>query len=157
MSSPLWKYSTTVAGLLVVMSVTAEAQVCGDADGSGMVTVTDGVQALRAAASLSSLCGSSCDIDGNGMITVTDGVNVLRLAAELPITGNCGGIDAQIEALLGPMLPTLLPTLQLFGPLTKLGPSAQAQMGASAQAAEPNPCTNADGTVSFDPSVVRQS
>jgi hypothetical protein len=64
--------------------------VCADADLSGTVTVTDGVQTLRAAAGLSSVCEPArCDVDGNGTVSVTDGVDVLRLAAGLPFTANC--------------------------------------------------------------------
>jgi hypothetical protein len=64
--------------------------ICGDADGSGTVTVTDGVQTLRAAADLSSPCTPArCDVDGSGTITVTDGVLVLRDAAGLPLGGTC--------------------------------------------------------------------
>ena len=66
MSSPLWKYSTAVAGLLIAMSVTAEAQVCGDADGSGTVTVTDGVNVLRKAAGL--LITEACRGDVNQQV-----------------------------------------------------------------------------------------
>ena len=61
------------------------APACGDADASGAVTVTDGVQTLRAAAGLASPCSVEvCDVDDDGTITVTDGVNVLRAAAGLP-------------------------------------------------------------------------
>jgi hypothetical protein len=68
----------------------AGSSICGDADGSGTVTVTDGVQALRAAASLPSLCfPSRCDVDGSGTVSVTDGVNVLRAAASLPFSAAC--------------------------------------------------------------------
>jgi hypothetical protein len=63
---------------------------CGDADGSGVVTVTDGVQVLRQAAGLSSVCTLAvCDVDHSGTITVTDGVNVLRAAAGLPAISAC--------------------------------------------------------------------
>ncbi len=63
---------------------------CGDADGDGAVTVTDGVLTLRAAAALSSPCtAAQCDVDGSGAVTVTDGVNVLRAAAGLPFASNC--------------------------------------------------------------------
>jgi hypothetical protein len=66
------------------------ADVCGDADGSGSVTVTDGVQTLRAAAGLESPCTPArCDVNGSGTITVTDGVQVLRGAAGLPLDGTC--------------------------------------------------------------------
>ena len=64
--------------------------VCGDADLSGAVTVTDGVQVLRAAAGLSTSCTPArCDVDGSGSISITDGVNVLRDAAGLSSTANC--------------------------------------------------------------------
>lgn len=63
---------------------------CGDADLSGAVTVTDGVQALRAAAELSSPCTlERCDMDGNGVISVSDGVHILRGAAGLAFNENC--------------------------------------------------------------------
>jgi len=102
---------TALCGALSVSS--AFAQTCGDADGSGSVTVTDGVQVLRSAAGLSSSCSeraNSCDVDGSGGVTVTDGVNVLRKAAGLTITENCpGGGDgtadvAQVTDVLVPFL-----------------------------------------------------
>jgi hypothetical protein len=77
----------------------ALAQVCGDADGNGQVTVTDGVQVLRSAAELSTTCSdrpNSCDIDGSGSVNVTDGVNVLRKAAELPVTEACPGGNGEV-------------------------------------------------------------
>jgi hypothetical protein len=63
---------------------------CGDADANGSVSVSDGVHALLAAATLSSNCTlQTCDADGNGAVTVTDGVNLLRAAAELSATLEC--------------------------------------------------------------------
>jgi len=57
---------------------------CADADGNGDVTVTDGVEVLRAAAGLTTACTAfRCDVDGSGDITVTDGVGVLLRAADL--------------------------------------------------------------------------
>ncbi len=69
----------------------AVAQLCGDADRSATITVTDGVQALQAAAGLEGRCPTPalCDVDGNGSVTVSDGVNVLRIAAELPAFTAC--------------------------------------------------------------------
>lgn len=84
----------------------AHAQLCGDADGNGNVSVTDGVQALRAAASLPSSCTAGrCDVDGNGSISVTDGVNVLRKAAGLAITEACpgGSTNALVRGFVGEM------------------------------------------------------
>ncbi len=57
---------------------------CADANGDHLLTVTDGVLALQAAADLPSPCTRfTCDVDGNGAITVTDGVGILRRAAGL--------------------------------------------------------------------------
>jgi hypothetical protein len=67
---------------------------CGDPDASGSVTVSDGVNVLRAAAGLSSTCAvvAACDVDGSGAMTVTDGVNVLRAAAGLSANLACPGL-----------------------------------------------------------------
>jgi hypothetical protein len=81
--------------MLIALTIAAPAFAadhCGDADGSGAVTVTDGVQTLRAAAGLSSTCTlARCDLDGGGTISVTDGVNVLRAAAGLAVNLGCPG------------------------------------------------------------------
>lgn len=87
---PLW------LALFILIAVLgprpAAAQTCGDADGSGSVTVTDGVQTLRSAAGLSASCTAArCDVDGSGSVTVTDGVNVLRKAAGLSAPSACPG------------------------------------------------------------------
>ena len=74
---------------------------CGHTSGDTreVVTVTDGVQMLRAAAGLQSTCeardGSdvyfiaSCDMNGDGHMTVSDAVNGLRAAAGLPAERQC--------------------------------------------------------------------
>lgn len=57
---------------------------CADADGDGLLTVSDGVQALRAVAELPSACEPfTCDVDGSGATTLRDGVLILRRAAGL--------------------------------------------------------------------------
>lgn len=67
------------------------SRLCGDADASETVTVSDGVAVLRAAAGLDGPCASAvCDADGNGMLGVTDGVVTLRAAAGLSSAGLCG-------------------------------------------------------------------
>ncbi len=82
-----------VRGSLVstrLWGVTAGATSCGDADDNGGVTVTDGVQTLRAAAGLPTVCvPARCDLDGSGAVSVSDGVNVLRGAAGLARVANC--------------------------------------------------------------------
>lgn len=93
-------------GLTAGAVVPATAQVCGDADGSGTVSVSDGVQTLRAAAGLESACTLAvCDVDGSGAVTVTDGVSVLRKAAGLSITENCGSAAEQPATVLGELQP----------------------------------------------------
>lgn len=90
--------------LVLAVSDVAHAQQCGDPDGTGTVTVTDGVNALRAAAVLPSTCDPDprlCDVDGSGAVTVTDGVNVLRAAASLPSTLDCPGIAQTIAPVVG--------------------------------------------------------
>jgi hypothetical protein len=77
-------------GALLLTGVPVRAQICGDPDGSGTLTVTDGVQVLRAAAALSSGCSEQiCDVDSSGHVDVTDGVAVLRAAASLGATITC--------------------------------------------------------------------
>jgi hypothetical protein len=62
------------------------AHACADADGDGLLTVTDGVVTLRAAAGLPSPCDLfRCDLDGSGEVTVTDGVGMLGRVAGLHI------------------------------------------------------------------------
>lgn len=69
-----------------------EAQPFCDANGDGVVGVSDGVQVLRAAADLSNSCSLvACDANGDGAITVADGVNVLRAAAALTSSCDAGG------------------------------------------------------------------
>lgn len=113
----------------------AVAQECGDADGNGSVSVVDGVQTLRSAAGLPSVCTlAACDVDGNGTVSVTDGVNVLRKAAGLTIVENCGGSVAGQPATVLGEIHTLL----------EIG---VAYATSSPVAACDNP---ADGTVEFD-------
>jgi hypothetical protein len=87
----------SIRWMLVLLALVAPAHAadeCGDADGSGAITVTDGVQTLRAAAGLGSNCTPArCDLDGGGTITVTDGVNVLRAAAGLTVNLGCPGAE----------------------------------------------------------------
>lgn len=142
MSSALWKSLAAVAVVSFVCIGSASAQVCGDADNSGAVTVTDGVQTLRSAAGLSTTCTSAlCDVDGSGTVSVTDGVNVLRKAAGLAITESCPGTsrDEQVATLLRNTLP-------VFGSLTKLGGAARARAASTIE----QPCDNVDGSFTID-------
>ncbi len=63
---------------------------CGDPNGSGDVTVTDGVLVLSAAAGLDTACTPAiCDVNGSGAVSVTDGIVLLRIAAGLGATLDC--------------------------------------------------------------------
>ncbi len=90
-----------LALLVVLLPLAAAAQECGDANGNGSITVTDGVQVLRAAADLASDCTPErCDVNANGSTTVTDGVAVLRAAAGLSVVLQCpGGQQIEMRAL----------------------------------------------------------
>ena len=103
---------------LLLAAGSAQAQLCGDADGNGTVGVTDGVEALRAGAGLPSSCTLEvCDIDRSGAITLTDGVTILRKAAGLPISQNCaagGFFNSELATILRktqPLFDTVLPTI----------------------------------------------
>jgi hypothetical protein len=100
-----------VAVWTLVASNPTWAAVCGDANGDDAITVTDGVQVLRAAADLPSGClgASVCDVDGSGTLTVSDGVNVLRAAAGLSATLMCGATPTPNATTPSPT-PTAAPT-----------------------------------------------
>jgi hypothetical protein len=136
--------STMVRGALVagallavftISAASAQAQTCGDADGNDTVTVTDGVQALRSAAGLSSSCDEACDVDGTGAITVSDGVNILRKAAGIAINEACEFTGQEANGVVEP-------TTSIFTAMTKV-PGVGA---ANALAAGTGPCDN-DGSI----------
>jgi predicted lipoprotein len=81
----------TAVVVVATCATPAAAELCGDADGSGSITVTDGVRVLRSAAGLGDCELALCDVDGGGTVTVTDGVNVLRAAAGLGTPAGCSG------------------------------------------------------------------
>ncbi|MCC6767120.1 MAG: hypothetical protein IT293_20890 [Deltaproteobacteria bacterium] len=118
----------------VLVAVPAAAQTCGDATDDGTVTVTDGVQALRAAAGLSSTCEDGCDVDGSGGITVSDGVNVLRKAAGIAVNEACEFTAQEANGVVDP-------SLSVFGAMTKVP-----GVGGNALAAA-GECDNAEGSI----------
>ncbi len=89
----------------------ATALICGDADTNARVSLTDGVQVLRAVAELPSSCpdGPVCDVDGNGRVGLTDGIQILRSAAGLESVLTCGSPVADFVR-----------DARLFGDVTKL-------------------------------------
>jgi hypothetical protein len=88
----MMRFRILLVVVLLSATPTAAADRCGDADDSGTISVTDGVQTLRAAAGLSSSCTPArCDLDDGGSVSVTDGVNVLRAAAGLTVNLACPG------------------------------------------------------------------
>lgn len=128
---------TFVLGAIIAAftAAPASAQTCGDANDNDTVTVTDGVQALRQAAGLSSTCEDGCDVDGSGTVTVSDGVNILRKAAGIAINEACDFTGQEANGAVNP-------SLSIFGAMTKLPGVGSA----SASAAAAGDCEN-DGTV----------
>ena len=90
-----WRVVIAAAGLGLVPGVDGLAARCGDVDGTNTITVTDGVNLLRAAAGLRTCELRSCDIDLDGRVGVTDGVRALRAAADIPTPIVC--IDDQVH------------------------------------------------------------
>lgn len=100
------RFRSVVTALLVLAAWrTAFAQfddvvTCGDADRDGVVSVTDGVLALRMAAGLGSSClSSTCDADRDGGYGTTDGVLILRAAAGLATLYCREPVNAWVRAL----------------------------------------------------------
>jgi hypothetical protein len=111
-SSATWSKCLLAVVFCASSATTATAQLCGDSDANGQVTVTDGVNVLRAAARLSSTCTqnfAACDTDGNAEISVSDGVNVLRAAAALSSTCDVqvGQFIATATTIFGPLIKTV--------------------------------------------------
>jgi len=123
----------TIVLLVGLAAAPAAAQICGDATADNTVTVTDGVQALRSAAGLSSACEDGCDIDASGTVTVSDGVNILRKAAGIAINEACDFTGQDANGVTNP-------AFSVFDGITKV-PGIGA--GAAAAAGE---CEN-DGTI----------
>lgn len=122
--------SILVLGLMM-LAAPAAAETCGDADGSGAVTVTDGVQTLRSAAGLSSSCTAArCDVDGSGAVSVTDGVNVLRKAAGLAAPDACPGAASDgVQESVDALAPFLAFGFSFAGEVALAGSAAPAADG----------------------------
>ncbi len=127
---------TLALATVLLAAASVSAQTCGDADGNGNVTVSDGVQALRAAASLSSSCDASCDLDGGGTVTISDGVNILRKAAGLSVNSACDFTSQDTNDVV-------TPSLSIFDGITKVPGIGSA----GALAAGTPDCDNTDGSV----------
>ena len=120
--------------ITIALAAPAGAQTCGDANDNNTITVTDGVQALRAAAGLSTTCEDGCDVDGSGVITVSDGVNILRKAAGLAINEACDFTGQEANGVVSP-------SLSIFDALTKVP-----GVGSASALIAAGDCDN-DGTV----------
>jgi hypothetical protein len=135
------------AALLIASPSSARAASCGDADGSGAISVTDGVQVLRAAAGLENCPTTLCDVDGSGAVTVTDGVNVLRAAAGLAVELRCAVLNAQEQQVFG--------ALQKSNQVTRiLGVGVDAALDAEGAVAAASAACPGGGTIGADGAVV---
>jgi hypothetical protein len=127
-------------GIVIVLTAgnarSVSAQTCGDGNDDDAVSVTDGVQALRAAADLSSTCSEGCDVDASGAVTVTDGVNILRLVAGLSFPNGCVFTGEETNEVVTPVTG-------IFDAIGKIPGIGGAEAAGSAD------CEN-DGTVNVD-------
>ncbi|RMD85463.1 MAG: hypothetical protein D6815_01775, partial [Candidatus Dadabacteria bacterium] len=85
-------------------------EVCGDADGNGIVTATDARWVLRSAVGLIAQCaGGRCDADGNGRVTATDARKILHAAVGLVPEG----LDCSLPVVFSLDDPVTVGALQL--------------------------------------------
>lgn len=119
------RYNLIVIGLVLLLSSPSFASECGDIDGNGTISVTDGVLALRCSAGLSIPfpCLPNGDINNDGKVTVTDGVNILRKAAELI---EAGGLNTNLTCNI--VWDEKLPTTDSW---TVVGTNASVRYGAN--------------------------
>jgi cysteine-rich repeat protein len=65
-------------------------ELCGDADGSGAITATDALRALRKAVGQSVTCPlTRCDTDHNGLVQSGDALRILKKAVSQPVSLSC--------------------------------------------------------------------
>jgi hypothetical protein len=108
--------TVAACALGILWATSGHAAVCGDSNGDGQVSVTDGVEVLRAAAGLHSGCSQDlCDLDFDGNISVTDGVLALRLAAGLSATTTCA--QAEADRQQGRVDPILQVAVEIIPPI----------------------------------------
>jgi hypothetical protein len=131
LSTSMARLFLSIAIAVTLASGEAAAQTCGDADGNGSVSVTDGVQVLRFAAGLASSCTDArCDVDGSGGVTVTDGVNVLRRVAGLSAPSACpGGGGDGVQESIDAIVPFLAFGFEFVGDVGLSATSAAAPAG----------------------------
>lgn len=77
-----------------------EPALAGDADGDGVITVSDVLVCLRVGAKLMTV-EADCDVDGDGEVTVVDALVLLRIALGMTEHSGIGGValicDAPVE------------------------------------------------------------
>ena len=67
------------------------AQLCGDYNGDGLVTVADALHVLQVAVGVGTCSLSVCDFNGDGDVTAADALAILRFSVGQPIPANCPG------------------------------------------------------------------
>ncbi len=78
-------------GLIVMGAGRVAAAVCGDADGDGVVTASDGVRILTHADGGADACPpEACDLDRDGRVSGDDATLAFRRSAGLAIADHCG-------------------------------------------------------------------
>lgn len=67
----------------------ASADMCGDANGDGMVSATDALIGLGAAVGTGMCMLCRCDVDDSGMTSATDALAILQASVGQPVALNC--------------------------------------------------------------------
>jgi hypothetical protein len=62
---------------------------CGDADGSGTISASDALAALRSAIGVASCALLACDVNGSGDITAADALRILEYAVDQNVGLGC--------------------------------------------------------------------
>ncbi|HYC00579.1 MAG TPA: hypothetical protein VEC57_15705 [Candidatus Limnocylindrales bacterium] len=87
-------------------TTTLPEQLCGDFNGSGTITASDALGALRTAVGTATCALALCDFNGSGTVTAQDALAILRTAVGHALTPNCPAA----AAVAGPSTTTTTTT-----------------------------------------------
>ncbi|HYC00971.1 MAG TPA: hypothetical protein VEC57_17690 [Candidatus Limnocylindrales bacterium] len=87
-----------------------EGPLCGDFNGSGTLTASDALGALRTAVGTATCPLAVCDFNGNGTVTASDALAILKLAVGIVVAPNCPLPAAAAEVEASTTTTTVAPT-----------------------------------------------
>jgi len=94
--------SVSILLLALLIPGSATAQICGDCDSSGAVTVLDALRAARMGASLqpwSLPADAACDVDSDGDVDILDALRIAQFAVGTPVSLMCSGLPPLVRAV----------------------------------------------------------